>query len=144
MTARFETFTVLINRISRNIRKIKNQEMAEYGLRSAHVSCLYYLYKENGLTATKLCEVCGEDKANISRTIKYLELNGFVIHVSKTQKKYNSELKLTDKGVSVAKHIANRIDKVLDLASVGMSEEHRKIMYESLKLVNINLNKLCD
>ena len=37
MTERFETFTVLINRISRNIRKIKNHEMAEYDLRSAHV-----------------------------------------------------------------------------------------------------------
>ena len=29
MQERFETFTVLINRISRNIRKIKNQEMAD-------------------------------------------------------------------------------------------------------------------
>ena len=29
MQERFETFTVLINRISRNIRKIKNQEMEE-------------------------------------------------------------------------------------------------------------------
>ena len=44
MNERFETFTVMINRISRNIRKIKNQEMAEYNLRSSHISCLYYLY----------------------------------------------------------------------------------------------------
>ena len=51
MENRFETFTVLINRISRNIRKIKNQEMAEYGLRSAHVSCLYYLYTGNARKA---------------------------------------------------------------------------------------------
>ena len=51
MKERFETFTVLINRISRNIRKIKNQEMAEYHLRSAHVSCLYYLYTNKGLDA---------------------------------------------------------------------------------------------
>ena len=44
MQERFETFTVLINRISRDIRRIKNQEMAVYHLRSAHVSCLYYIY----------------------------------------------------------------------------------------------------
>ena len=44
MQERFETFTVLINRISRDIRRIKNQEMAAYHLRSAHVSCLYYIY----------------------------------------------------------------------------------------------------
>ena len=47
MNERFETFTVLINRISRNIRKIKNQEMAEYKLRSVHISCLYYLHLTN-------------------------------------------------------------------------------------------------
>ena len=44
MEERFKTFTVLISKISRNIKKIKNQEMAEYGLRSVHVTCLYYLY----------------------------------------------------------------------------------------------------
>ena len=30
MQERFETFTVLINRISRDIRRIKNQEMDAY------------------------------------------------------------------------------------------------------------------
>ena len=75
MQERFETFTVLINRISRNIRKIKNREMAEYHLRSAHISCLYYLYKEGKLTSTALCERCEEDKATISRALEYLEKN---------------------------------------------------------------------
>lgn len=55
MNNRFETFTVLINRISRNIRKIKNQEMADYNLRSSHISCLYYIYSSEGITATDLC-----------------------------------------------------------------------------------------
>ena len=50
MQERFETFTVLINRISRDIRRIKNQEMAAYHLRSAHVSCLYYIYSLDGVT----------------------------------------------------------------------------------------------
>ena len=77
MKERFEKFTVLINKISRNIRKIKNQEMAEYGLRATHVSCLYYLYAAESLTATELCERCEEDKATISRSIDYLEENGF-------------------------------------------------------------------
>lgn len=51
MNERFETFTVLIAKISRNTRKIKNQEMAEYDLRSAHISCLYYLYGKDNMTA---------------------------------------------------------------------------------------------
>ena len=63
MQERFETFTVLINRISRDIRRIKNQEMAVYHLRSAHVSCLYYIYSLDGVTSAELCEHCEEDKA---------------------------------------------------------------------------------
>ena len=79
MQERFETFTVLINRISRNIRKIKIQEMADYNLRSAHVSCLYYLYTHSGATATDLCERCEEDKATISRALDYLETTGYIV-----------------------------------------------------------------
>ena len=51
---RFETFTVLLNRISRNIRRIKNQEMTDLGLRSVHISCLYYLYRGTDMTAAAL------------------------------------------------------------------------------------------
>ena len=78
MEERFETFTVLINKISRNIKKIKNQEMAEYGLRSTHISCLYYLLSAQSMTATDLCEKCEEDKATISRSLDYLEKNGYI------------------------------------------------------------------
>ena len=71
MQERFETFTVLINRISRDIRKIKNQEMADYHLRSVHVSCLYYVYSLGNVTSAELCEHCEEDKATISRAVDY-------------------------------------------------------------------------
>ena len=87
MKKRFETFTVLINKISRNIRKIKNQKMAEYGLRSTHVSCLYFLYTADSLTATELCERCEEDKATISRSLDYLEENGFITCDAKSEKR---------------------------------------------------------
>ena len=88
MQERFETFTVLINRISRNIRRIKNQEMADYDLRSAHVSCLYYMYTLGEATATDLCERCEEDKATISRALDYLETNGYMTRDPETAKRY--------------------------------------------------------
>ena len=106
MENRFETFTVLINRISRNIRKIKNQEMAEYGLRSAHISCLYYLYTGKGLTATDLCECCEDDKATISQALEFLEDEGYLFCESKTAKRCKSPLVLTEKGEQIAGLIA--------------------------------------
>ena len=90
MEGRFETFTVLINRISRNIRKIKNQEMADYRLRSAHISCLYYLYLAPGLTVTELSERCEEDKATVSRALEYLEENGYLTGGDPGARRYKS------------------------------------------------------
>lgn len=142
MQERFETFTVLINRISRNIRKIKNQEMAEYGLRSAHVSCLYYLYSGNGATATDLCERCEEDKATISRALDYLEKNGYLTCESKSAKRYKSPLILTDKGNEAGKKIAAKIDGVLDAVSDGLTEAERIAFYRSLSIISESLENI--
>ena len=140
MQDRFETFTVLISRISRNIRKIKNQEMAEYNLRSAHVSCLYYLFVNKGATATDLCERCEEDKATISRALDYLETNGYLTCQSKSAKRYKSPLLLTSKGNEVGKKIADKIGGVLDAISGGLTEEERTAFYRSLSIISDSLD----
>ena len=139
MQERFETFTVLINRISRNIRKIKNQEMAAYNLRSAHISCLYYLYTSKGATATDLCERCEEDKATISRALDYLETNGYITRNSESAKRYKSPLLLTDKGQEVGKKIADKIAGVLDAISGGLTEAERVAFYRSLSIISESL-----
>lgn len=139
MQDRFETFTVLINRISRNIRKIKNKEMAEYHLRGGHASCLYYLYLSKGTTATELCDCCEEDKATISRALDYLETNGYITCEAKSAKRYKSPLLLTDKGYDVGKKIAGRIDSILDQISDGLTEEERVAFYRSLSIISKSL-----
>ena len=142
MQERFETFTVLINRISRNIRRIKNQEMAEYNLRSVHVSCLYYLYVNNGSTATDLCERCEEDKATISRALDYLEKNEYLTCESKTAKRYNCLLTLTEKGKNAGKKIAEKINGVLREVGAGLTDEERVAFYRSLSIISSNLESV--
>lgn len=144
MEERFKTFTVLIASISRSIRKLKTEEMAEFDLKSPHVSCLYYLYKAESLTAKELCDICEEDKANISRSIKYLETREYLFCNSKAQKRYQSRLELTEKGREVGRVLADKIDNILARASSGLTEEDRLTMYRSLALINDNLQKLCE
>lgn len=139
MQERFETFTVLINRISRNIRRIKNQEMAEYNLRSSHISCLYYIYSLESATATDLCERCEEDKATVSRSLDYLESNGYITREGESAKRYKSPLYLTPKGAEVGKKIADKIDGVLDLVSNGITEEERVSFYRYLSIISDSL-----
>lgn len=145
MEQRYEAFTIQIAKMSRIIRKIKTEEMQEFNLKSPHVSCLYYLYKSGeGLTAKELCDVCDEDKAAISRSIDYLENSGYILCDSKKEKRYKSPLSLTDKGKQIGEIIANKIDRIVSSASEGLSEQNRKIMYESLSLIENNLQKICD
>lgn len=139
MEERFELFTVLISKISRNIKKIKNQEMAEYGLRSTHVSCLYYLYASSPLTATELSERCEEDKATISRALDHLEKNGFVTCNSKSAKRYNCPILLTEKGRRVGGEICGKVSLVLDEVGVVLSEEERRDFYRYLTVISDKL-----
>jgi len=142
MNERFETFTVLIAKISRNIKKIKNMEMTEYGLRSIHVTCLYYLYSVDSLTATELCERCEEDKATISRALDFLEENNFIECESKTNKRYKSPLFLTGKGRDAGKKIYDKVNSVLSEVSVGLTDEERAAFYKYLAIISDNIEKV--
>lgn len=143
MKERFETFTVLIAKIGRSIRKIKNQRMAEHALRSPQISCLYYLHLSDGLTATDLCERCEEDKATISRSLDYLEENGYVLRDTKSTKNYKAPLALTEKGRKVGREIAEKIDGVLEEVGRGLTEEERVIFYRSLSVIAEDLERIC-
>lgn len=144
MKERFKTFTVLIMEINRYIHKIKTEEMSEFDLKSPHVSCLYYLYKSGELTAKELCDISKEDKASVSRSIEYLETNGFISCNSTAKKRYKAILTLTEKGREISAALAKKIDAILEQASVGLSEENRAVMYETLSLIHDNLENICN
>ena len=116
--------------------------MAEYNLRSVHISCLYYLYCMNNLTATELCERCEEDKATISRALDYLEKNGYLTCESKSAKRYKSPLVLTDKGSEVGEKISEKVAGVLDTISIGLSEEERVAFYRCLAIISESLESV--
>ncbi|MGN0817800.1 MAG: MarR family winged helix-turn-helix transcriptional regulator [Candidatus Coproplasma sp.] len=144
MQERFKNFTVLITKLNRSIHRIKTQEMAKYNLKSPHVSCLYYLSIYGTLTAKELCDVCEEDKAAVSRSVEYLEQEGFISCNSSAQKRYKAAFVLTEKGKQVAAGIAGTIEKVVDIAGEGICDEDRKTLYACLERIDDNLLKICE
>ena len=142
MEDRFETFTVLIARISRSIRRLKAEEMERLGLKGPHVSCLYYLSLYDELTAAELCERCDEDKAAISRSLDDLEKNGYITGASGAGKRYKSPLRLTERGKAVGRAIGEKITRIVEAASEGLSEAERQTMYRALALVSKNLERI--
>lgn len=147
MEDRFGKFTLLINNINRYINKIKSEEMAKFGLKSYHVSCLFYLYKHSdcGLTASELCSLCDEDKGTVSRSLSYLQDNGYIrCDEEINKKKYRAKLFLTKKGFEISDKINTLTDKSVELGSKGITDFERENMYNSLDLISNNLKNLCD
>lgn len=142
METGFEGFTVLLSRISRNIRKLKTEQMESLDLKAPHVSCLYYLHEFGPQTAAELCERCEEDKAAISRSLDYLERNGYLVREVTGKKSYRSLLRLTDKGMQTAGEMARRISHIVEAASGELTPEERQTMYRALEIICRNLENL--
>lgn len=141
MQEHFKLFTSLISSINREIRHVKTQIMEKHNLRCPHISTLYYLYVDNGLTLKELCEKCNEDKGAISRSVKSLEEEGLV-KTHTTQKKYKQKLKLTEKGKEIGRDVADKIDITVKKAIENLSDEDKACVYRSLKTISENLEKV--
>ena len=136
MIERFEIFTNNISIVYKGIQKLKNEKMKEFGLKGNHMMCLFYLEKhEEGLTAARLCELIGNDKAAVSRSLSELyKLDHICYENFNGGKKYNTTVKLTEKGKSVTKQLFKAIESTVDEISLNnMDEERRTEFYRSLR-----------
>lgn len=143
MIHRFEAFISGITICYKYIQRIKSIEMEELGLKGTHAMCLFYLHlNPEGLTATQLSTLCGEDKAAISRTISDLRQQGFVCQES--EKNYRAPLLLTQKGQTVAAKVDQLIESWVTAGGDGLSEQQRTYFYQSLALISSNLKNKMD
>ncbi len=144
MITRFEHFNASIYGIYRDILKIERAAMVKHGLKGSYALYLTAISRHpEGLTATQLCDVCDKDKAAISRVIVELEQKGLVMRAAHNSTYYRARLKLTPKGQEIADEIAHLAQIAVNKATQGMSEEHRRIMYECLGLIATNLRAIC-
>ena len=142
MIQRFETFVGLISQLQKDIQKMKNIEMQEFGLKGPHVMCLYYLHKhETGLTATNLCKLASVDKAAISRILADLLEKGYICYPEKQEgKKYKANAVLTEAGTKIAVQVNAIIGNMVASLGDGITDEERLCMYRSLEKISENLN----
>lgn len=133
----FENFTITILKLNKLVHKIKNYEMQEYGLKTIHVMCGYYLKNHTeGLTASELSKLTLEDKAAISRALKTLHEKGFV---SYDPNKYNSVIRLTDAGKEFAEELCRKAAKAVEAGSYDFTENERLSFYKALGAIADNL-----
>ncbi|MBO5470710.1 MAG: MarR family transcriptional regulator [Lachnospiraceae bacterium] len=139
MINRFELFATTITQIYKNLQRIKMQEMSGFELRGTYVMCIFELNRNpEGLTITQLSQLCGEDKAAISRTISELVKRGLV--TGNNDKKYRAPLVLTKEGQETAAKIDALASTAVAAGSNGLTPEEVKIFYKALTTISDNLN----
>lgn len=136
MNNRFECFSNYISSIYKNIQRLKELKIKEYGLKSIHVMCLFYLRHYENVTNSMLVKLTNEDKGAISRALAYLDENGYI----SCDKKYKSAILLLEKGKEVAEYIDSESDNAVSFAGNAYNEEERKMFYDMLKTISENLN----
>ena len=145
MVERFEKFTFYIFEITRYWHKLAGDEMSKYGLKGPHATYLTILYKfEDGITAPQLCELCGKDKADVSRMMSIMEKKGLVIKEAVGKNKYRGLLKLTQEGRVAAQHVKERVALAVDLSGKGLSDDDRATFYQALEMISTNMKTLCE
>lgn len=145
MIERFSRFSCAISDISRYWHKIATEEMKKYGLRGTHAIYLTTLYRyPEGLTAVGLCEHCGKDKADVSRMMNIMENLGLVEKEDNVKSQYRVRLRLTDAGREAAEQVAKRAAIAVEHGGSGISEENRRIFYETLETIASNLYELSE
>lgn len=144
MISRFEQFTAAVFSINRCVQKIERVEMAKFGLKGPQAQCLLAMSRcPDGITSSKLREICDKDKAAISRTVADLEQAGMVERCCNNGNRYRALLKLTPQGQDAARRVQERAQLAVDKASEGMGEEQRAVLYRTLELIAGNLQTIC-
>ncbi|MBQ3061324.1 MAG: MarR family transcriptional regulator [Lachnospiraceae bacterium] len=143
MLTRFEMFSSVISGINRYIQKIERDEMVKYGYKGAYAQYLVALCKcDEGMTMSKLCEVCDKDKAAVSRMVTELVQKDLVVKKTQDNKTYKGRLFLTDKGREAAGFVMNKARKAVFEVGGELSDKEREILYKSLESISKNLKRV--
>jgi DNA-binding MarR family transcriptional regulator len=143
MLTRFEQFTSSIAGIYKHIQKIERDEMIKYGLKGSYAQYLLAIGRfENGITSSKLCEICDKDKAAISRIVAEMEQHGLIYRDRINDNLYRAMLKLTEKGKEAADKVSLRAQIAVEAAGKGLTDESRMAFYSALNLIATNLQEI--
>lgn len=143
MIERFERFSFAISEIYRCWHRIAGDEMSAYGLKGPYAVYFTAMYRfPDGITAVRLGELCGRDKADVSRAMALLEAKGLIERTAADRKVYRALMKLTPQGRQLAEQINEKAVAAVEYAGRGLTEETRAVFYEALERIAANLQSL--
>jgi DNA-binding MarR family transcriptional regulator len=130
-----------IGMIARALDSISNIEFKEYDLTRGQYLYLVRICESPGIIQEKVAELIKVDRTTAARSIKKLEMNGFI---GKKEDEHNKKIKKlfpTEKGKKVFPFIKRENDYSNVVALEGLSEEEIETLFELLQTVRRNIEK---
>lgn len=134
---RVEDFLSCFREINKLLFKIKSEAVCEFGLKSIHVMCLFYLSTKGAMSSSSLVKLTLEDKAAISKAIKLLKEKGFVDF----KKGYNEKISLTEAGEEISEEVKKECYEVLKEARKDISDDEASTFTKVLNRIFENLKE---
>ena len=141
---RFVPFILHTERIAKNIKRLADEKMEPYGLRSAHIMCILQLAKSKvGLSSAELSEACGVDKAFISRITSELTAKNYIVR-SGALGKYKTKFVLTDEGLNIYDILQGLLCEFIGKINKDTPTRKLEIFYEVLGTIDERLAQIID
>ena len=130
-----------IGMIARALDSISNIEFKEHNLTKGQYLYLVRIFENQGIIQEELSDMIKVDKTTLSRALKKLELNGFIIKKSDEKNRKNKKLYTTRKGDEVYNFIKRENDYSNNMALKGFSEEEEVLIARLLYRLRKNVEK---
>ena len=139
MADKFVTFMGRVTGITKSIRRLISEVVALYGIKRAYAIPVYFLYKNGPLSAARLSRLCGEDKANLSRTLRSLEADGYVVMEERGSSRARPRIALSPEGERIGRLLTEKSSELVALATDAISPEEISAMHAVLHRIDENL-----
>ncbi len=130
-----------IGMIARALDSISNIEFKEYDLAKGQYLYLVRICEHPGIIQEKVAEMIKVDRTTAARSIKKLEINGFI---EKKEDQHNRKIKKlfpTEKGEKVYPFIKRENDYTNSIALEGLSEKEIEAVSSLIQRVRKNIEK---
>ena len=118
-----------------------DKKMKKFGLLHSQFILIISLYEENGLSQEELSSRVNLDKTSISRAIKKLIIDGYVIKKPCVKDNRINRIFLTEKTLKMKEEIISIIGEINKKLTEGIEEEEIKMTISTLRKLRENIKK---
>ena len=135
----YDKFGELLYILHKNNRKYLNDALAEYDLNLLQAMCMLIMFERNDVTQQELTDLLFLTKSGITKAIRKLEADGFIVRSKSKTDARQYVLNLSEKGIDIIPTLIQINEKWEELIGFnelddGFLEILTKLAYKSIDL----------